>query len=434
LAASKGLESVAEPKELLELEKHVYKGEFDSGVKDVTLGKQQFIIAYNRLGFSNLMMIGYIPKQLAFTSAEALYKRFIALGTSILLFAIGLTLIFVKRLTLTLRQMWHATQKVSEGDFSVRVSGGSGIPDEVTGLADSFNKMANKIDELIVQTAEKARMEKELETAHAVQSLFFPAKDLESKNIQIAGRHISASECAGDWWNYAIIGPYILFAIGDVRGHGVSAALVTAGVHTMFSLIVKELAKTPNQAPSLKNLIDQLNRSVIAAAGGSSGMTLIAALYDTRSGNLNLANAGHCSPYLYRNRPESKNINILDQMKALIPGATDALGTAEELRVKETTFQLEPGDVLLWYTDGLFDIRISDREQIKKRKLFSWLAAMQNSDGSNAKSISNGILKNTEDFFGKISNNRSDDITFAIMTVPEKADFTKNSSIQTKAA
>jgi len=421
LAFSEGLKSLADQSKMEEMEYTLLHSKFDTGVKDITLGGKSLIVAYDRLSLGKLMMVGYIPKAIAFTAAEVLHKRFIALGISILLFAVGSAFLVVKRLTFRLRQMWYATQRVSEGDFSVRVQVNSRVEDEIGGLATSFNAMANKIDELMVQTAEKARMEKELETAHAVQSLFFPSSGFTSPSLEVSGRHMSASECAGDWWNYAQIGPYLMIVVGDVTGHGVSAALVTAGAHTAFSLLTQELRQSPHLVPSLKQLVERMNAAVFAAAAGGSSMTFTAALIDTRTGRLSLTNAGHVSPYLFRT--DSAEKSPMDQVKVLIPGASIALGEAAEISSQEKDFQLQPGDLVFWYTDGLFDIRLSDNKRIKKREVMGWISDLAAETGADAEKICQGVMKNVTEFFGESSHNRSDDVTLVLAVIPASAQF-----------
>jgi len=270
-----------------------------SGVRDWIGRSEEFMVSYQQFASSELFAVGFIPKSVAFNAASTLIKRSLILGISILLLATGLTIVFVRRLTIGLRQMWHATKKVSEGDFSCRVAIGASSNDEVGDLARSFNSMADKIDELMIETAHKARMEKELETAQAIQSRFFPAASFDHRCFKAAGKSIPASECAGDWWHYVLIGKHLVLAIGDVTGHGVSAALVTAAAYGAFSIIVKDKDSSDQVATPkaiLLKLIDSLNFAVRQASGGNATMTFFAAVIDLETGRMQYVNAAHRPP------------------------------------------------------------------------------------------------------------------------------------------
>lgn len=245
LAAGEGpLDSTA----IEELARTTLKEKFDSGTNEWENASRPYLVAYSRTAQGGFIVVGLVPKELAFEGAKALRLRSLVLGISMLLLSIGFTFAFLKRMTARLIQMAHATQRVSEGDFSVRVE----IPtnsseDEVVSLARSYNAMADKIDELFLLSAEKVRMEKELETAHEVQARFFPAEPLRDSIYGVAGRAFAASECGGDWWNYHVNGEQVIVVIGDVTGHGVQAALVTAAAHAVYSQAIEAIV--PEDSP-----------------------------------------------------------------------------------------------------------------------------------------------------------------------------------------
>ncbi|HRK03169.1 MAG TPA: SpoIIE family protein phosphatase, partial [Oligoflexia bacterium] len=278
-------------KAMTSIVKELLASTFPSGVREwVGPKKNDYILSYERLGKSKFTVVASIPKATAFAAAHALVQRSFALGVSILLVSIGLAMLFVKGLTRRIRELWNATRQVSEGDFSVRVQTESNTADEINSLGQSFNTMADKIHELMAQTAEKARMEKELETAQVVQSRFFPVQHFEHMNLTLAGRVVPASECGGDWWFYAPIGNRLLVVIGDVTGHGVSSALVTAAVHGGFTMLIQKFMRDQAKV-SIKEVIETLNAVVFAAAKQEATMTFVASLVDLDSGEMEFVNA-----------------------------------------------------------------------------------------------------------------------------------------------
>jgi serine phosphatase RsbU (regulator of sigma subunit) len=403
---------------------------FDSGVRNVTLKGEEYISGYQKIAQGKLVVVGLVPKAIAFTATEALAKRSVALGLSILLIALGATLLLVRKMTTRLKQIHFATKKVSEGDFTFRVEAGM-TSDEVNDLAQSFNVMAGKIDDLMIQTAQKARMELELATAQVVQSRFFPVKDFESPNLRLAGKFLPASECSGDWWQYVKIGDHLVVAVGDVTGHGASAALVTAAAHASFSRWTKVLLRN-KLPPDIQSLASELNDAVLAASGGQSTMTLAASIVDLTTGRMTYTSASHPPQYLFRTQPaeegeapESQEIQASGLSKSsgtipLVGARSTALGDQPELQVEVATLQLRPGDYIFWYTDGVFEMR-QDKKKISKVSFVNMLSKMASEHEENAHNICDSLMSDVTKFFGDDATERPDDITLVVASIPKSA-------------
>lgn len=424
LLASPVLQGVSR-QQLQNFEHELLLGQFPQGVKDWNVTGTDYIVAYKRLKFPELMVLSYVPKASAYVAVQRLAQRSIALGVSIFLLALGTTLIFVKGLTRRLRQMWGLTRKVSEGDFSVRVPTRGQKPaggDEVESLAHSFNAMASKIDDLMAQTAQKARMEKELETAQTVQSRFFPTDSFHHPNLLLGGTYVPASECAGDWWHYVQAGDHLITVVGDVTGHGVSAALVTASVHGAFALLVQQMERLPpGQAPSLSAVFNYLNTAVRASASGGASMTFVGSIINLKTGKLTVANASHFPPYLYSGAgadPEKP----LSAVEPLLMDTCAALGRQERLEVKEAQYQLKPGDALIWYTDGFFEGPAAVGKSVSNKKLLKLLI---NAVVAHPTEMARACQDSLGELFAIMGNSQEkpDDITLVFAKVPESANF-----------
>lgn len=416
-----------EPPGFAEFVKSLAMSTFDSGVRDWSAGGKDYIAAYQRLGSGKLAAVSLLSKDAAFAAARELVSRSLALGASILLLAVGITLILVRRLTSRLREMWNATQKVGDGDFTIRVDTRRMPGDEVGGLARSFNVMADRIHELVLQTAQKARMEKELETAQAVQSRFFPARPFVHPSFKLSGRYIPASECAGDWWHYGQVGAQLVVVVGDVTGHGVSAALVTAGAHSTFSLLMKQFAARPAQGIPLDVLVSSLNSAVLAAACGQATMTFVASVIDLETGEMTTANASHPPVYLMRSvdgaAPDPEN--MLRSFKSLITDSIPPLGEGPEIALLTSTLQLRPGDNLFWYTDGMLDMRPGDGAKLGKKTFIKLLGTQALAGNTATEQVCDGIIGETLKFFAEAGEGaeRPDDITLVVASIPQTARF-----------
>jgi len=399
--------------------------EFSSGARDWSRGSEEFIVAYEKLAKLDAMVIGLISKEESFHAARALVQRSIALGISILLMSIALTYVFARGLTRRLSEMWHATQRVALGDFSVRVDATRG-KDEISGLALSFNKMSERIKELMAETAEKVRMEKELETAQAVQNRFFPEKGFSHPNIRLAGKAIAATECAGDWWQYVKIGKHLLVAEGDVTGHGVSSALVTAAAYGAFSISVGDIVENESQTihtPPMDKLLKNLDRAVRAAGGEHASMTMVLSSIDLETGMMKTLNAAHRAIYVYRKSPDAAS-NPTKSFKVITDGRLPSLGCQISDLPPPGEFQLVPGDVVFWYTDGLVECRNPTGECLDRKTLMATMANVAEQNGSDADRICDAVLAEFVRFLAENAKNPDDDTTLVVATIPMDAKFT----------
>ena len=315
------------------------------------------LMSYSRLGLSDIVVISTVSMNKALKAVDVLIKKsalfFIALIASTLL----ISLFASSQLTSALRELFEATAKIAQGDFSVRVLVRS--KDEVGGLAESFNWMAEKVSHLMSETAEKARMENELATVKTVQETLFPADNLSDPRAQVVGHFQPASECGGDWWSYALIGNKLYLWIGDATGHGAPAALITSAARSAAALVESLPEVQPDQALKMMNhAIHQTSKSKI-------NMTFFLGCLNLDTGEMVYSNASHDPPYLLR-KPDGGKL----KKKNLIP-LMDVngfrLGEREVAEYETAKVQLNPGDQIFFYTDGIMDIQNPDGENLGER-------------------------------------------------------------------
>jgi sigma-B regulation protein RsbU (phosphoserine phosphatase) len=261
-------------------------------------------------------------------------------------------------------------------------------------------------------------MEKELETAQAVQSRFLPPSRLSYPNAEVSGCSLSASECGGDWWYHAQVGDRLILVQGDVTGHGVSAALITAAVYNSFSLFIQNARSGLLETPLLEALAKQLNWSVWSAAHGGASMSMVLFDLDLKSGTLEWINAGHCTPFLIRN----------GTYLSLIEGRCDQLGSNEGFEGKPSRVSLEPGDTIFAYTDGLFEERRSDRTKMRKLDLLRSMCTLAQGEGFQPVTFSEWVSRQAQDHFGEDPEGRPDDITACFIGVPRPASFVRRAA------
>lgn len=346
-----------------------YIGNLPEGTAEVEeKDGKTLLLSYSKLGLSDFVVVSTVDKSKALKAVDVLIKKsalfFIALITSTLLISLFASL----KLTSALRELFEATQKVAGGDFDVRVKPKSN--DEVGGLTESFNFMAEKVSQLMSETAEKARMENELATVKTVQETLFPSENLSDQRAQVVGHFQPASECGGDWWSYTLRGNKLYLWIGDATGHGAPAALITSAARSAAAIVEMMPEMSPAQALKVMNhAIHQTSRSKI-------NMTFFLGCLDLDSGVMVYSNASHDPPYLLKKPTEGKikKKNLVPLMDVNGP----RLGEKEDSEYQTAEVKLESGDQIFFYTDGIMDVQNPEGENLGERAFLKSLLASVN--------------------------------------------------------
>lgn len=223
-------------------------------------------------------------------------------------------------------------------------------PDYKSTELDLFVVTASDITEVKKVSEKMSRMEFELQTARTVQETLFPeVSEFTNHKISLAGSYQAASECGGDWWFYNTIGNRIFLWIGDVTGHGVSAALVTSAARAAVSGIETNPTMTPSAALAI------LNKAVYDASKGHKYMSFCVVAIDLKTGLCTYSSAAHDLPYWIRTK-ENSSLNDLEVIPLPTANNSCLLGQEETTEFFEDTVQLKPGDRLFLYTDGVTEL------------------------------------------------------------------------------
>lgn len=353
------LQATVTPSFLKGVSQQVAQGAETAKAKDGS----ELLVSFSKVGFGDLLVVTTVDKEKALGAVQILIRKSLIFFALLISVTVILSLFASSGLTQALTQLFNATKKVAEGDFNIRVDVKSN--DEVGSLAENFNIMAAEVSRLLDQTAEKARMESELQTAKTVQDTLFPETRAKIKNLSIAGYYEPASECGGDWWHYCEIGKKIFLWIGDATGHGAPAALITSAAKSA-STIIERLNISPAKA------LELLNRSIYDVSKGRIMMTFFLAAYDTESGELTYCNASHEAPFLIRkSESELKKRDLVTLNEVNNP----RLGQSRDSVYQQTSIQLQPGDAVFFYTDGIPDIQNPGKESWGERNFIKALIA-----------------------------------------------------------
>ncbi|MBK9032339.1 MAG: SpoIIE family protein phosphatase [Myxococcales bacterium] len=292
---------------------------------------------------------------------------------------------------------WKVDQ-IARGDLAARVEVRS--TDEIGMLGENFNFMADQLTILLQQTAEKATMEKELEVARTIQETLVPPNEPIDKGVfKFAGYFQPASQCGGDWWTWhEMVGDKILVVIGDVTGHGVPSAMITAAAKAACD--VARSVHGDDLEPSL--LLEIMNSAIYQSAKRKFVMTCFASTIDVKKRTITYSNAGHNFPYLYRMGENGGEFGSL-----MIRG--NRLGDLKESKYEVKTTDLAPGDILVWYTDGIVECESSTGEEYGEKR---FRASVRRAGALDPGEIRDAVVTDAANFFGDTV--RKDDITLVI--------------------
>ena len=198
--------------------------------------------------------------------------------------------------------------------------------------------------ELHGQLLREERLHQELALAREIQQGFLPrhVDGLPMGDVEVFGRVVPARQVAGDFYDYFPVGDKLAFFIGDVSGTGMPAALFMVAVRTLCRHLVKD-------GGSLVQTLTRLNADLADDNPSCMFVTLIHGLYEPATGNVRFTSAGHPGPLL--RRADGSVEEIANPSGRLLGYDTG------DLHLHETQLRLNPGDTLVFVTDGLLEAR-----------------------------------------------------------------------------
>ncbi|MBO9542781.1 SpoIIE family protein phosphatase [bacterium] len=277
-------------------------------------------------------------------------RRLLKIALAILIaglaFALGISIWLARILTKPISQLVEGTRKVSAGDLTIRVP--AARQDELGDLARSFNAMIGAIETHREEIKESERMTQELATARKIQQAMLPAEAPSDEAVNIDFYLETSTEVGGDYFDFLPLDKnQLALVIGDVTGHGVPAALLMAVIKSCLHTQVLTDFRVTNVMSIANNILHQ-------SSFERRFMTFFYSLLDTETGRLTYANAGH--PYPFHYRSEHRTVEMLEM-------ASYPLGVRPTLKVKEQEVTMEPGDVLVFYSDGIIEAQNGQGEE-----------------------------------------------------------------------
>jgi sigma-B regulation protein RsbU (phosphoserine phosphatase) len=290
------------------------------------------------------------------------------------LLALWAALRLSRTITASVADIYRATQHIDSGDLNYRI--GVTNTDQLAELSRSFNVMAGSMQKLLVEQKEKERLQSEISIAQEVQANLFPLHARGIAKLDLHGVCRPARSVSGDYYDFLVFHEEahngtasrketgVGIAIGDISGKGISAALLMATLHSAvraYRFASEELVYSESAIAGLLasrderggdcddifqspgRILSLLNRHLYRSTQPEKYATLFLAHYDADSAKLTYSNAGQLPPLVLG---RDSSIRRLDR------GGT-VVGLMDGMHYDEDSFHMQPGDILVAYSDGV---------------------------------------------------------------------------------
>ncbi|MBN1265363.1 MAG: SpoIIE family protein phosphatase [Anaerolineales bacterium] len=270
--------------------------------------------------------------------------------------------------------------------------------DEIRLLQLMANQVAIALEkaQLQLDTVERQRLEHELKLAHSIQQNMLPLQCPSPQGWQFAAAYRPAREIGGDFYDFYEFPtePDLLgIVIADVTDKGIPAALFMASSRTILRTIAFS-GRDPAAA------LARANDLIMRDGKTDTFISAFYALANTRTGRIRYASAGHNPPLLFRAADNS--IQTLDARGIV-------LGVVEIAQFEQKTVYMQPGDAIVFFTDGVTDAVDTQKNLYGQEQLVECLQSCGNQD---ADRILESILDRIDQYSG--SAPRSDDLTMVV--------------------
>ena len=259
--------------------------------------------------------------------------------------------------------------------------------------------MAIENAQMVEEVIEKERMEEELSIARDLQVSMLPANCPTVAGFDIAAYSVSAREVGGDFYDFIEMGEDKAgFVIGDVTGKSVSGALVMSASRSVFRMLSEE-------GLSVDQSMMRANRRLKKDVKSGMFVALLYAVLNSQDRTLTMCSAGQTQPVMMSAKTAEATLVETE-------GDTFPLGILEDANYEETRLQLQPGDKVVFYTDGIVEA-MNEQEEIYGFERLQ--EVIKSSRVDTAEALMNEVIASVDTFAGGAPQH--DDITVIVVSV-----------------
>jgi len=370
-----------------------------AALADFHTGEKNWLV-YAPISATRWSFAAVIPEANVLAPVRAqLYRQIVLMVGGLFIILLGIVATSYG-ITNPLRKLTAFAGDISAGNLDVRIEGLK-RRDEIQRLAEVFNQTVADLNQYIkdftAATKAKEAVESELRIARQIQESLlprvFPAFP-ERPEFDLYAKNEPAKDVAGDFYDFFFLDEdQLAVLIADVSGKGVPAALFMAVNRTLMKTVCQ---KGVGPAASIRAANEILSRDNDACMF----TTMFLAVFNVKTGDLVYANAGHNPPYIVSR----------DRTIRVLPSMGDAfLGVDAEAAYHEGRARLDPGDLLVLYTDGVTEAVTPEGDFFGEERFVRRVTDHRDEDLA---SIWGRLSAELDDFQ---KGNRFDDITVVLL-------------------
>ncbi|MBE5972312.1 MAG: HAMP domain-containing protein [Lachnoclostridium sp.] len=339
-------------------------------------------------------ILAVLPQSEAMASRDISVRVLVCMEIVVFLVLFAYIYYLIKRLIVDdLQKVNRSLAKITDGDLDETVDVRTNL--EFTSLSDDINATVAALKRYITEA--ETRIDQELEYARTIQYSALPSVFPPYPNrteFEVYASMDTAKEVGGDFYDFYMIDESKLaFTVADVSGKGIPAA--------MFMMRAKTLLKSLAEGGTdLAEAFYKANNRLCAGNDAEMFVTVWMGILDVSNGHLEFVNAGHNPPVILRNKGSAEMLKTK---------ANFVLGMMDDMPYKKHEIELQQGDMIFLYTDGLTEAQNLEDELFGETRLTSYLETMMRDQSISVSDLCQSVHTSVKNFAGKAE--QSDDIT-----------------------
>lgn len=288
-----------------------------------------------------------------------LKRTLLALGLLVTLIAVGVALLLAHYTVLPIKSLVTDMNTVAGGDLEHQSFVADTSTDEVGLLAQAFNQMTASLRTGRDSERENQRIAGEMTTAKAIHIKLMPEKLPQLPGIDIFTAYQSAKEVGGDYYDFIPVGDadHLALCVADVSGKGIPGSMVMGTTRTILRMMA-----VGNLSPA--EVLAKTNFHVARDIKRGMFVTCVYCILNVRTRELVVASAGHNPMLIYR-----AATGQVDKVRPNGIALGFDKGPVFNKTIREERIQLQKGDRVVLYTDGVVEAMNPEREEWSEEAL-----------------------------------------------------------------
>lgn len=369
----------------------------ESGIGLMNSGQVASIYGPVRNGWSAALIC---PSKSIFGGALRFQLLILLIALVDLLVIYLVTRTVINRTLLPITEVTYLAKNVAKGNFKAEIPQVEGS-NEMFHLHEALRNMLRSINDYISQlkttTAANERFESELAIASDIQQQMLRTDFINDEEVDLYAALKPAKEVGGDMYDFLRTGRTIYFAVGDVSGKGVPAALYMAISRSLFHYVSE-------QSQSANSIVSCINNSFCSGNENNMFITMFVGRLDLDTRELVFCNAGHNPIVVISPDGKARYVKAKSNLAA---------GVFDQFPYEKESMIVEKGSRLLIYTDGVTEAEDAFKNQYGEDRLLEY-ANTQSTDTPSEEFVER-LIENVKTFTK--GNGQNDDITILSVRV-----------------